>query len=124
MLAALCELMPESPIYTLVYDADGAGGGWPEVYTSWLQYLPAATRLYPKFLPLMPAAARSVMLPPVDLVVCSDSAIAKAMNADQRSFVTCYCHSPMRYVWDLADEYRDTLPSFALPLWDMILIEP
>ena len=121
VLAALCELLPGSPIYTLVYDPDGAGGGWPEVYTSWLQFLPAATRLYPKFLPLMPAAARSVALPPVDLVVCSDAAIAKAMSAADRSFLVCYCHSPMRYVWDMADEYRRALPPLVLPFWDALL---
>lgn len=121
VLAALCELLPGSPIYTLVHDPEGMGGGWPEVRTSWLQLLPAATRLYPNYLPLMPAAAKSIMLPPVDLVVCSDAAIAKAMSADQRSFVACYCHSPMRYVWDMADDYRGRLPAFLAPLWDLLV---
>ena len=41
-------------------------------------------------------------LPPVDLVVCSDAAIAKAMTPHQRSKVVCYCHSPMRYAWEKA----------------------
>ena len=56
-------------------------------------------------------------LPPVDLVLCSDAALAKAMSADPRSKVVCYCHSPARYIWDLADEYRDTLPRLLRPLW-------
>ena len=60
VLAALCELLPGSPIYTLVHDPDGMAGAWPEVHTSWLQQLPAATRLYPNYLPLMPAAAKSI----------------------------------------------------------------
>lgn len=57
-------------------------------------------------------------LPPADLVVCSDAAIAKAMTPHPRSKVVCYCHSPMRYVWDLSDEYRRTLPRPLRPLWN------
>ncbi len=117
VLAALCELLPGAPIYTLVHDAAGVGQGWPPVHTSWLQRIPGAKRHYPKLLPLMPAAARAVRLPPVDLVVCSDAAIAKAMTPDAVSEVVCYCHSPMRYAWDLAEEYARTLPAPLRPLW-------
>jgi len=56
-------------------------------------------------------------LPPVDLVLCSDAAIAKAMRADPRSKVVCYCHSPLRYVWDLTDDYRRDVPAPLRPLW-------
>lgn len=155
VLEALCELLPDSPIYTLVHDPAGfpdveqshseearrsrhlAGLGentrpgassiqeWAtdsrHVRTSFLQYLPGAKRHYPKLLPLMPLAARRMKLPPVDLVVCSDAAIAKAMTPDTRSRVVCYCHSPARYVWDLADTYRATLPVFLRPFWPAIV---
>ncbi len=162
VLEALCELLPNSPIYTLVYDPNGFQAaeqverchpehaeqrhpegaqrpgdlaaseesaptgappfqGWgtdsTPVRTSFLQHLPGARRHYPKLLPLMPLAARRMRLPPVDLVVCSDAAVAKAMTPDPRSKVVCYCHSPARYVWDLADTYRETLPAFLRPFW-------
>ncbi len=120
VLAALGELLPGSPIFTLVHDPAGLGD-WSlarrPVHTSWLQRCPGARRHYPKLLPLMPHAARRMRLPPVDLVVCSDAALAKAMVPDARSRVVCYCHSPMRYVWDLADEYGRTLPALLRPLW-------
>jgi glycosyltransferase involved in cell wall biosynthesis len=82
------------------------------VHTSFLQHIPGAKRHYPKLLPLMPLAARRIKLPPVDLVVCSDAAIAKAMTPHPRSKVVCYCHSPMRYAWEKAirKEYCATLP--------------
>jgi len=112
VLQALCELLPGSPIYTLVHDPIGIGDGWPEVRTSLLQWLPGAKKHYPKMLALLALAARAVRLPPVDLVVCSDAAIAKAMRPDGRSKVVCYCHSPMRYAWDedMRREYGRTLP--------------
>lgn len=120
VLEAIGELLPDSPVYTLVYDAAGMVGS-PladrPIHTSPLQRLPGATRHYPKLLPLLPWAARRVRLPPADLVVCSDAAMAKAMRPDPRSKVVCYCHSPMRYVWDLADEYRREVPRALRPLW-------
>jgi len=131
VLAALRELLPAAPLYTLLCDPDGfsaaewrellpRGAGDPRtaVHTSWLQRIPGARRRYPNLLPLMPAAARSMKLPAAKLVVCSDAAIAKAMRVDPRSRLVCYCHSPMRYVWDLRDEYRRTLPAPLRPLWN------
>ena len=122
VLQALRELLPDSPIYTLVYDRSGVGGAWPTVRTSVLQRIPGARRHYPKLLPLMPLAARRMKLPPVDLVVCSDAAIAKAMTPDARSKVVCYCHSPMRYAWEdaISREYRATLPRPLRPLWGLV----
>lgn len=166
VLEALCELLPDAPIYTLVYDPSGFehpdrcrsegarrggqprglggpepsaplgappfqgegappfqgwGMDWRPIKTSFLQRIPGARRHYPKLLPLMPLAARRMKLPPVDLVVCSDAAIAKAMTAHPRSKMVCYCHSPMRYVWDLSDTYRDTLPPILRPLWQPLV---
>ncbi|TWT45992.1 D-inositol 3-phosphate glycosyltransferase [Phycisphaerae bacterium RAS1] len=122
VLAALCELLPRAPIYTLVHDAAALGGEWPVIHTSWLQRFPGARRHYPKLLPLMNWAARRVRLPPVDLVVCSDAAIAKAMRTDPRSTLICYCHSPMRYAWDppISIEYARTLPLPLRPLWPLV----
>jgi glycosyltransferase involved in cell wall biosynthesis len=114
VLEALRELLPDAAIHTLVHDPRGfdsqAGAApppfqaWgaeaPPVKTSLLQRIPGAKRHYPKLLPLMPLAARRMKLPPVDLVVCSDAALAKAMTPAPRSKVVCYCHSPMRYAWE------------------------
>ena len=123
MLEALAELLPDSPVHTLVHDPRGIEGSplsEREVHASCLRWLPGAVRYYPKLLPLLPWAARRMKLPPVDLVVCSDAAIAKAMTPDARSRVVCYCHSPMRYVWDLTESYGRSIPRFLRPLWPSV----
>jgi glycosyltransferase involved in cell wall biosynthesis len=125
VLEALAELLPQSPIYTLVHDPGGLRDSplaERAIHTSLLQRLPGATRHYPKLLPLMPWALRRLRLPPADLVVCSDAALAKALPADPRSRVVCYCHSPMRYVYEpaIVKEYAATLPAVMRPLWGAI----
>lgn len=117
---ALRELFPQAPVYTLIHQPRGYPLDGMAPHTSWLQRLPGATRLYPQLLPLMPAAARAMRLPPADLVLCSDAALAKAMTADARSRVVCYCHSPMRYVWDLCAVYRASLPAPLRPVWGLV----
>ncbi|MCK4340942.1 MAG: glycosyltransferase [Phycisphaerae bacterium] len=124
VLEAFGELFPDSPLYTLVHDPAGVADSplaGRRVYTSFLQRLPGAARHYPKLLPLMPLAARRIKLPPVELVLCSDAALAKAMTPDPRSKVVCYCHSPMRYAFDaaLSKEYRRTLPLVLRPFFGL-----
>lgn len=121
VLEALGELVPGAPLYTLIYDRDHGGGPWQTVRTSWLQHLPGARRHHQRLFPLMPTAARSTRLPAVDLVLCSDAALAKAMRPHQRSVVVCYCHSPMRYVWepDVQHDYLRALPAALRPAFRM-----
>ncbi len=122
VLEALAEIVPDAPVYTLVYDPVGMKGS-PlvdrRVHTSFLQHIPGATRHYPRLLPLLPTAARQIRLPEVDLVLCSDAAVAKAMRPAQRSTVVCYCHSPMRYAYEeeLYAAYRESLPRLARPVF-------
>lgn len=122
VLEALAELVPAAPLHTLVYDRGGMDGSplnERDVSTSFLQRIPGATRQYPRLLPLLPTAARSMRLPDVDLVLCSDAAMAKAMRASAGSTVVCYCHSPMRYAYeeDLHRAYRDSLPPVLRPIF-------
>jgi glycosyltransferase involved in cell wall biosynthesis len=125
VLLALRELLPESPIYTLLRDPAlrlpeiCPGAGCPRIVTSWLQKVPGACRHYPRLLALLPLAARTVRLPAVELVVCSDAAIAKAMRVHPRSKLVCYCHSPPRYAWEPAirRSYEQSLPMALRPLF-------
>lgn len=128
VLEALGELIPDAPLYTLVHDPGsygpfpGRNGAARPVHSSWLRRLPGARRNYQRWLPLMPWAARAMNLPNVELVLCSDAALAKAMRAHPRSRVVCYCHSPMRYVWEpeISAEYARRLPAPLRPLWPML----
>ena len=126
VLEALARLLPPGELYTLVRGSDyplaasdGALRAW-RVQTSWLQRLPGAPTRYPQFAPLMPNAFRGLKLPPVELVVCSDAALAKAMRVAPTTKLVCYCHSPVRYAWQesLARSYRETLPAWQRPAWD------
>ncbi len=108
VVLALLDLLPQSEVITTVYDPDG---GWPRQLTdrrirpSVLNRLPAARRHYPKLVPLMDAAFRRFDVGGYDLVVSSNHACAKNVrtrDARPAPVHVCYCHTPMRYVWDPA----------------------
>lgn len=102
VLEALCELWPEADIYTHVYDPESAS---PKIRsrtirTTFIQKLPFAKRFYKKYLPLMPFALECLDLSDYDLVISSESGPAKGILVNPRALHICYCHSPMRYIWD------------------------
>jgi glycosyltransferase involved in cell wall biosynthesis len=75
------------------------------VHTSFLQYLPFAKRKYRSFLPLMPRAIERLDIRGYDLVISSSHAVAKNVRTSGDQLHICYCHTPMRYAWDLRDQY-------------------
>jgi glycosyltransferase involved in cell wall biosynthesis len=108
VLAEILALYPAADLFSVV-DFLPAGEremfGGRRVRTSWLQHLPDARRRYRSYLPLMPWAVESLDLSGYDLVISSSHAVAKGVvtRPDQRH--VCYCHSPMRYAWDMREEY-------------------
>jgi glycosyltransferase involved in cell wall biosynthesis len=107
VLLSLARLFPEAPIYTLLHVR---GSVDPEleardIRTSFLQRLPAASSRYRHYLPLFPAAAAALDLAGFDLVVSSSHCVAKGVRPPPRALHACYCHTPMRYVWDRYDDY-------------------
>ena len=106
VLEALCRLLPNADIFTLFYDSESVS---PEinrhrVHASFLQPL---RRWHRSMLPLMPMALESFDLREYDLVVSSESGPAKGVIVHSGSRHVCYCHTPMRYLWDLYPAYRD-----------------
>jgi glycosyltransferase involved in cell wall biosynthesis len=102
VVASLHQLYPEAPIYTTILDRETL---WPalrdaDIRTSWMQRLPGLKRHFKKYLPLYPAAIESFDLREYDLIVSSSSAFAKAARARPDALHVCYCHTPMRFVWD------------------------
>ncbi len=105
---AIADLAGDAPVYTLFVEPDKIT---PElrrrtVHTSFLQYFPPLRRRFRLALPLMPWAAGRMNLTEYDVVLCSDAAVAKGMRCRTDALKVCYCHSPIRYVWDLYDQYR------------------
>lgn len=73
--------------------------------TSFLQKLPNAKNIYRNFLELFPKAIESLNVKGYDLVISSSYAVAKGVKTNKGQRHICYCHSPMRYAWDLHDDY-------------------
>lgn len=101
-------MYPDADIYTLVYDKKALKGHFEHnrIFTSPMQRLPFATKIYRKLLKWMPRAFESFNLSGYDLVLISSSACAKGVIVPP--FVPCvaYIHTPMRYAWDLFFDYR------------------
>ena len=109
VLERILRLLPGADIFTHVYDP-GAVSAFirsHRVQTSFIQKLPGAIRHYQKYLPLMPMALEELDLRGYDLVITSESGPAKGILAAPDAFHLCYCHSPMRYLWDHYQPYRE-----------------
>ncbi len=61
-------------------------------------------------LPLFPWAIESLPLAGFDLVISSSHAVAKGAIAAPRALHLSYVHSPMRYIWEAADDYAPAVP--------------
>lgn len=107
VLEALCRLYPQADIFTHVLDRERLSPLLREraIYTTFIQRLPASRRLYQKYLPLMPLALEQLDLTGYDLVISSESGPAKGVLTRTESTHICYCHTPMRYLWDFYPQY-------------------
>lgn len=73
--------------------------------TSFIQSLPFAKKGHRNYLPFFPKAIESFDLSDYDIILSSAHAVAKGVKKNKNQLHICYCHSPMRYVWDQADQY-------------------
>ncbi|MGA3190000.1 MAG: glycosyltransferase [Bryobacteraceae bacterium] len=106
VLEALCRLLPEADIFTLFYDPERVSPTIRahRVTSSFLQPL---RRHHRNLLPLMPMALENFDLRDYDLIVSSESGPAKGVIVPSHARHVCYCHTPMRYLWDLYPAYRN-----------------
>lgn len=75
--------------------------------TSFIQKLPFAKSKYRFYLPLFPLAIEQLDVSAYDIVICSSYAVAKGVLTHSNQLHICYCHSPIRYAWDLYFHYLD-----------------
>ena len=76
-----------------------------KINVSMLQYIPFISKIYRYLLPVMPALMKHFDLRDFDLIISSSHAVAKGVKGGENTLHICYCHSPMRYVWDMYDDY-------------------
>lgn len=103
----LCELFPAASVFTLVHKK-GSGAAAIErmnIHTSLIQKLPFGLKRYQYYLPLFPLVIKQFDLSDFELVISSSHAVAKAVPTHPRALHICYCHTPMRYIWDQYEQY-------------------
>jgi glycosyltransferase involved in cell wall biosynthesis len=110
VLEALCKMFPQADIFTHVYDPQKISGTIRKhnVFTTFINSLPRARRFYKHYLPLMPLALEQLDLRGYDLIISSESGPAKGVIPPAEAVHICYCHSPMRYIWNMFHDYRDS----------------
>jgi glycosyltransferase involved in cell wall biosynthesis len=110
VIETLCRIYPEADIFTHVYVPDAVSNviRSHRVITTFINKLPRAPRFYKNYLPLMPMALEQIDLRPYDLIISSEAGPAKGIVPPPNSFHVCYCHSPMRYIWNMYHEYRES----------------
>jgi glycosyltransferase involved in cell wall biosynthesis len=133
VLEELCELFPHATLFTLFHDRGSVTPrieGMP-IRTSVLDRLPRAPRYYRYLLPLYPWAVSRFDLRGYDVIVSISHAAAKGIRKPPGSIHICYCLTPMRYIWDMQEEYfrysdpmdlrRAALKAITKPLrgWDV-----
>lgn len=115
VVEALCELYPDADIYTHVANPEVLSDTIlnHRIQETFIARLPGARRYYQKYLPLMPLALEQLDLRDYDLVISSECGPAKGVITTPQTLHVCYCHSPMRYVWDM---YWDYLRDVSKPM--------
>jgi glycosyltransferase involved in cell wall biosynthesis len=99
--AAMAELYPEAPIFTLLYDEAGTDGRFTgrKVTTSPLQRAGVGQDSFRRLLPLYPWAAGRLRPEDCEVVLTSSSAFAHGLRVPPQAIQVCYCHAPFRYAW-------------------------
>lgn len=131
-LEIFCELFPDATIFTLIHNKGSVSKRIEkmDIRTSFIQHLPLVKRKYRSYLPLFPTAIEQFDLRDFDLILSSSHCVAKGVIPHDDTFHVSYCHTPMRYVWAMYEEYfgkgrvhglaRRFIPFFAhyLRMWD------
>lgn len=111
VLAALGRMFPEADIFTHAFGEgmrdEGTGTRWHghDVRESFIASLPFGRKHPQAYLPLMPLATWALKLDDYDLIISSESGPIKGIRKPKGARHVCYCHTPMRYLWDMHNEY-------------------
>ncbi len=110
VVKAIADVFPNADIFTLVARkdvCDELGIDWNRVHTSFIQRMPLGTKKHRAYLPLFPFAVEQFDLRGYDVVISSSHCVAKGVLTKADQLHICYCHSPIRYVWDMYNEYLE-----------------
>lgn len=108
VLREILTVYPQADLFAVVDfldEADRAKLFGKRARTTFIQGLPFAKTKYRSYLPLMPMAIEQLDLSGYDLVISSSHAVAKGILTGPDQVHVCYCHTPIRYAWDLQHQY-------------------
>ena len=110
VVEALCELFPQADLFALVADHKTLSAELQEhkLTTSFLQRLPGSRKWHRHMLPLYPLAVEQFDLRGYDLVISTESGPAKGVLTSPETCHICYSLTPMRYIWNFYQEYKDS----------------
>jgi glycosyltransferase involved in cell wall biosynthesis len=108
VVEALCEMYPQADVFTHVYAPEMISDkiNRHRIIPTFINSLPRAAKMYKTYLPLMPLALEQLDLRGYDLVISSESGPSKGIIPPSDALHVCYCHTPMRYIWNMYHEYR------------------
>ena len=110
----LCKMFPDADIFTHVISNKIKNTYFSEreIFTSFINKLPYAEKLFKNYMPLMFRATQSFDLTGYDLIISSESGPIKGIKKPDGARHVCYCHTPMRYLWDMFDDYYQSAPLY------------
>jgi glycosyltransferase involved in cell wall biosynthesis len=122
VIEQLCRLYPDADIYTHVFDPERISDTIKRhrIECTSIAGLPFARKFYKMYLGFMPRALEHIDLTGYDLVISSESGPAKGVIAPPNAHHICYCHSPMRYIWDYFHPYRSEMSFPARAVFDHV----
>ncbi len=108
VLAEVLRAYPDADLFALVdflSEEDRSALQGKRATTSFIQRIPFAKAAFRLLLPLFPRAVESLDLAGYDLVISTSHAVAKGVLTQRNQLHVCYCFTPMRYAWDLREQY-------------------
>ena len=133
VLEIIFEIFPDADLFTLLYNKGSVSTLIADrnIYTSFIDKLPFKLNKYRHYLPLFPTAIELFDFKEYDIIVSTSHCVAKGVRTPPNTLHISYVHSPMRYVWDMYEDYfgddkigflqKIIIPPFAnyLRMWDV-----
>lgn len=107
-LKDLLSIYPKADLFTVVDFLDEESRKFiqnKKITTTFIQRMPKAKSKYRNYLPFMPLAIEQLDLSEYDLVISSSYCVAKGIITSPNQVHISYVHSPIRYAWDLQNQY-------------------
>ena len=107
VLAAFRHVWPEAPIFTTVQKKSALPAELQHNVRvdKTLEILYYLLGSHPPLLPLLPRAMERMDFTGYDVVFSSSHSVGKGVIPPSTSVHVCYCHTPMRYAWEMEEEY-------------------